>query len=71
MLKLSPEKMRKAKIFKTHIDEAVEELGVGYDVTVQGRFDRTPIRLEIVVTSKEEIPSLTSELCKNLVEDNV
>jgi hypothetical protein len=30
---------------------AVEELGVGYDVTLQGRFDKTPIRLEIVVAS--------------------
>ena len=45
-----------AKVFKAHIDMAVEELGVGYDVTVPGRFDKTPIRLEIVVTSKEEIP---------------
>jgi hypothetical protein len=54
--KLSPERVRIAKIFKTHIDKAVEELGVGYDVTLQGRFDKTPIRLEIEVTSKEEIP---------------
>ena len=45
-----------AKVFKAHVDKAVEELGVGYDVTLQGRFDKTPIGLEIVVTSKEEIP---------------
>jgi len=33
------------------------KLGVGYDVTLQGRFDKTPIRLEIVIVviSKEEI----------------
>ena len=54
--KLSPERIHIARIFKAHIDKAVEELGVGYDVTLQGRFDRTPIHLEIVVTSKEEIP---------------
>jgi hypothetical protein len=54
--KLSPERIRIAKIFKTHIDRAVEELGIGYDVTLQGRFDKKPIHLEIEVTSKEEIP---------------
>ena len=53
---LSPEKMLIAKILKAHIDKAIEELGMGYDVTVQGRFDKTPIRIEIEVTSKEEIP---------------
>ena len=54
--KLSPERVRIAKIFKKYIDRAIEELGVGYDVTVQGRFDKKPIRLEIEVTTKEEIP---------------
>jgi hypothetical protein len=54
--KLSPERVRIAKIFKTHIEKAIEELGFGYDVTLQGRFDKTPIRLEIEVTTKEEIP---------------
>jgi hypothetical protein len=38
VVKLSPERVRIAKIFKAHIDRAVEELGVGYEVTVQGRF---------------------------------
>jgi hypothetical protein len=56
LTKISPERQRIAKIFKTHIDKAIEELGVGYDVTLQGRFDKTPIRIEIEVTSKEEIP---------------
>jgi hypothetical protein len=44
------------KIFKAHIDRAVEELDGGYEVALQGRFDKTPIRLEIEVSSKEEIP---------------
>jgi hypothetical protein len=43
--------------FKTHIEEAIEELGVGYNVTLQGRFDETPIRIEVEVTSRDgEIP---------------
>lgn len=54
--KLSPERVYVAKVLKAHIDKAVEELGVGYEVTLQGRFDKTPIRLEIEVTSKTEIP---------------
>jgi hypothetical protein len=53
---ISPERQRIAKIFKTHIEKAIEELGVGYDVTLQGRFDKTPIRIEIEVSSKDEIP---------------
>ena len=54
--KLSPERIHTAKIFKKHIDKAIEELGIGYDVTLQGRFDKTPIRIEIEVTSKAGIP---------------
>lgn len=54
--RISPERRRIAKIFKTHVDKAIEELGVDYDVTLQGRFDKTPIRIEIEVSSKEEIP---------------
>ena len=50
--KLSPERIRIARIFKAHIDKAVEELGVGYEVTLQGRFDKTPMRLEIEVASR-------------------
>jgi hypothetical protein len=50
---LSPERVWIAKLFKTHIDRAVEELGGGCEVTLQGRFDKTPIRLEIDVTSKK------------------
>ena len=54
---ISPERRCIAKIFKTHIEEAIEELGVGYNVTLQGRFDETPIRIEVEVTSRDgEIP---------------
>jgi hypothetical protein len=53
---ISPERQRIAKIFKAHIERATEELGVGYNVTLQGRFDKTPIRIEIEVNSKEGIP---------------
>ena len=41
--KLSPERIHIARIFKAHIDRAVEELGVSYDVTLQGRYDKTPM----------------------------
>jgi len=53
---ISPERQRIAKIFKMHIEKAIEELGVGYAVTLQGRFDKTPIHIEIEVSSKDEIP---------------
>ena len=53
---ISPERQRIAKIFKTHIERVIDELGVGYNVTLQGRFDKTPIRIEIEVSSKEGIP---------------
>jgi hypothetical protein len=48
---LSPERKRIAKIFYTHIKSAIDELGHGYTVTVQGRFDKTPIQIEIEVTT--------------------
>ena len=53
---ISPERKRIAKILKTHIDKAIEELGLGYNITVQGRFDTKPIRIEIEIDSKDEIP---------------
>jgi predicted kinase len=56
MKSISPERRRVAKIFKTHIDKAVLELGAGYNVTLQGKFDETPIRIEIEVSAKGEIP---------------
>jgi hypothetical protein len=33
--KISPERQRVARIFKTHIEKAIEELGTGYNVTLQ------------------------------------
>jgi hypothetical protein len=55
--KLSPERVLIARVFKKHIDQAVAELGAGYDVTFQGSFDKTPIKLEIEITASQgEIP---------------
>ena len=56
MKEISPERQKIVKVFKTHIDRAIAELGSGYEVTLQGTFDKTPIRIEIEVTAKEEIP---------------
>jgi hypothetical protein len=56
MAPLSPERVRIARIFKENIDRAIYDLGVGYDVTVQGKFDSTPIRIEVEVTAKDGIP---------------
>jgi hypothetical protein len=44
--KLSPERISIAKIFKSHIDKAVEELGIGYNVTLQGSFDKLQYALK-------------------------
>ena len=52
---LSPERVQIAKIFKVHIEKAIfEELSTGYEVTLQGRFDTTLIRIEIEVSSSEK-----------------
>jgi hypothetical protein len=56
LAKLSPERVRIAKIFKKHFENAMDEIGPGYDVDLQGRFDKTPIRIEIEVNSKDQIP---------------
>ena len=36
---------------KTNIDKAIAELGTGYNVTLQGRFDTKPIGIEIETDS--------------------
>ena len=54
--KISPERRRIAKIFQTHIQKAIEEIGSDYDVTLQGRFDTKPMRIEIEINSQSEIP---------------
>jgi hypothetical protein len=41
--KISPERIKIAKIFKTTIERAIDDLGLGYNVTLQGRYDKTPI----------------------------
>ena len=40
---ISPERRRIAMILETHVEKAIEELGVGCNVTLQGRLDETPI----------------------------
>jgi hypothetical protein len=44
------ERERIAKIFKTHIENAIDELGPGYTVDLQGNFDATPIRITIEIS---------------------
>ena len=58
MNSLSTERVHIAKIFKVHIEKAIfEDLITGYEVTLQGRLDTTPIRIEIEASSSEkEIP---------------
>lgn len=55
-MNLSPERQQIAKIFKKHIEQAITELGHGYEVTLQGKFDKTPIVIQIEVTAKDGIP---------------
>ena len=47
---ITPERRRIAKIFKTHVEKAVEELGLGYTVDLQGNFKATPIRITIEIS---------------------
>ena len=56
--KLSPERIRIAKVFKKHIDAAVAELGDGYTVDLQGSFASTPLRIvvEVKAVGASEIP---------------
>ena len=56
MKPISPERQHIAKVFKINIDKAIAELGPGYEVSLEGKFDCTPIRIEIEVKAKEEIP---------------
>jgi hypothetical protein len=56
VVQLSPERQRIARVFKEHIDRAIAELGVGYQVDLQGKFDSTPVRIVIEVAAKGGIP---------------
>jgi len=46
---ITPERERIAKIFKTYVEKAVDELGPGYTVDLQGDFYTTPIRITIEI----------------------
>jgi hypothetical protein len=57
LAKLSPERIRIAKVLKKHIDAAVLELGAGYVVDLQGSFASTPVRIVVEVKAEDgEIP---------------
>jgi hypothetical protein len=47
---ITPERQRIAKTFKNHIEKAVDELGPGYTVDLQGNFYDTPIRITIKIS---------------------
>jgi len=47
---ITPERERIAKIFKTYVEKAVNELGPGYTVDLQGNFYLTPIRIIIEIS---------------------
>jgi hypothetical protein len=48
---ITPERERIAKIFKTYVEKAIDELGPGYTVDLQGNFYDTPIRITIEISS--------------------
>ena len=48
---ITPERQRIAKIFKTYVEKAIDELGPGYMVDLQGSFYDTPIRITIEISS--------------------
>jgi hypothetical protein len=47
---ITPERKRIAKIFKTYVEKAIDELGPGYTVDLQGNFYATPIRITIEIS---------------------
>jgi hypothetical protein len=47
---ISPERQRIAKIFKSYVEKAIDELGPGYTVDLQGSFYTTPIRITIEIS---------------------
>jgi hypothetical protein len=48
---ITPERERIGRIFKEHIEKAIDELGPGYTVDLQGHFDATPIRITVDISS--------------------
>ena len=53
---LSPERQHIAKVFKKHIEQAIAEIGRGYQVDLQGFFSETPIKIQIEITAKDGMP---------------
>jgi hypothetical protein len=47
---ITPERQRIAKIFKDHIEKAINELGPGYTVDLQGNLYDTPIHITIKIS---------------------
>ncbi len=48
---LSLERQRVAKIIKKNIERAVAELGPGYNVELQGKFDSQKMELTIAIAN--------------------
>jgi hypothetical protein len=48
---ITPERKRIARIFKTYVEKAIDELGPGYTVDLQGNFHDTPIRITVEISS--------------------
>ena len=46
---ITVERQRIPKIFKAHVEKALDELGPGYLVDLQGNFYATPIRITIEI----------------------
>ena len=59
---ISPERRRIAMILETHVEKAIEELGAGCNVTLQGRFDETHRSRNHVKTEKFLGLNLTKKL---------
>ena len=55
--RISPERERIAKIFKTYVEKAIDELGPGYTVDLQGNFYDTPIRITIEISRINKVES--------------
>jgi len=49
---MTPERKRIARIFKMHIEDAIDESGPGYKVDLQGNYFDTPIRITIEISPK-------------------
>ena len=54
---ITAERQRIAKIFKAHVEKALDELGRGYMVDLQGDFYATPIRITIEISATKPVES--------------